>query len=161
MKKFKVVQIVLFVVICLFMGSFLITPTDSQSSFNYVTKTTLKSEDMEQYSQQNNQNIKRFLSVDPTAYKNISYYKNVDDMKASEIVLVQFRSDDQAAAFEEAMNQRVANQLNIYDAYLPKEADLCREAVVYTQANYGIYVTNKKADAIVDRFKTSLKGESK
>ena len=83
-------------------------------------------------------------------------------MQASEIVVAQFKENSQASSFEQAMEKRIDNQNNIYASYLPKQATLVKNAVIYTQANYGIYVVNKDTDTIVSSFKESLKkGESK
>lgn len=106
--------------------------------------------------------MRRFLSIDPTVYQSISYYKNKDDMEASELVVVQFKDHGQAQAFSDAMEKRMQNQENTYGGYLPKQADLVKKGVVYTQANYGLYVVNKDADQILTNFKDALKkGDSK
>ena len=78
-------------------------------------------------------------------------------MQSSEIVIVQFKSDDQADDFKQAMQKHVDDQIKIFDGYLPKEADLLKQCKIVTQANYGIYVTNKKADTVVNNWQQSLK----
>lgn len=156
MKKWKIGQSIVLILILLFMAQFLIIPKDSTTPFKTVEKDTIQNIKKSEYTKQDNQEIRRFLSVDPSRYENIAYYKNNDDMQASEIVIVKFGSNDQAKAFEDAMHQRIKNQINVYEGYLPKQADVLKEAVVYTQGNYGIYVTNKKAQMIISQFKQSV-----
>lgn len=162
MKIRYIIQGILLLCILLFLGQFLKVPKDSSTPFKTVVSDTTQSMDLDKYNKESNKNIRRFLKVDPTEYQNISYYKNKDDMQASEIVIVKFKNNSQDQAFTDAMESRMDDQANIYDGYLPKQATLVKKGVTYTQANYGIYVVNRKTDAIVEDFKDALqKGESK
>lgn len=157
MRKWRLIQGIVLILILVFMAQFAIVPADSATPFQTVQKDTLKGIKISDYTKQDNQKIRRFLSLEPSTYKNVAYYKNNDDMQASEIVIVKFSSNDQAKRFTEGMNRRIKDQINVYEGYLPKEADLLKAAIVYTQGNYGLYVTNKKAQTISSQFKTSLK----
>ncbi len=162
MKKGWIAQGIIFLCILIFIGSFLRVPSNSQTPFGTVVSDSTKSLNLDEYTLEDNRGIRRFLGVDPSTYESITYYKNNDDMQASEIVVVQFKDNSQSSSFEEAMNKRIENQNNIYASYLPKQATLVKNAVIYTQANYGIYVVNKNTDSILSSFKESLKkGESK
>ena len=162
MKKGWILQGIVFLCILLFIGSFLRVPSNSKTPFGTVVSDSTKSLKLDDYTLEDNRGIRRFLGIDPSTYTSITYYKNNDDMQASEIVVVQFKENSQASSFEQAMEKRVDNQNNIYASYLPKQATLVKNAVIYTQANYGIYVVNKDTDTIVSSFKESLKkGESK
>lgn len=162
MRKGWIIQGILFLCILLLIGSFLSVPSNSQTPMETVVSDTCSSLKLEDYTLEENKNIRRFLSIDPTTYSGVTYYKNNDDMQASEIVIVQFKENSQSDAFKTAMEQRKNNQSNVYSGYLPEQATLVNNAVIYTQANYGIYVVNKDTESILTTFKTSLKkGESK
>lgn len=162
MKKGLIFQGIIFLCILIFIGQFFYSPKDSSAPFNTVISSSISILKKENYIQEDNRNMRRFLSIDPTVYQSISYYKNKDDMEASELVVVQFKDHGQAQAFSDAMEKRMQNQENTYGGYLPKQADLVKKGVVYTQANYGLYVVNKDADQILTNFKDALKkGDSK
>lgn len=157
MKKVQVLRWIVLVCLVIFVGQYLIVPKDSTTPFKTVAKDSVKDISVSDYTIQENRNIRRFLSLDPSTYQHIRYYKNKDTMQSSEIVIVQFKSDDQADDFKQAMQKHVDDQIKIFDGYLPKEADLLKQCKIVTQANYGIYVTNKKADTIVNNWQQSLK----
>lgn len=162
MKKSLIFQGIIFLCILIFIGQFFYSPKDSSTPFNTVVSSSISILKKENYIQEDNRNMRCFLSIDPTVYQSISYYKNKDDMEASELVVVQFKDHGQAQAFSDAMEKRMQNQENTYGGYLPKQADLVKKGVVYTQANYGLYVVNKDADQILTNFKDALKkGDSK
>lgn len=162
MKKGLLFQGIIFLCILIFIGQFFYSPKDRSAPFNTVVSSSISILKKENYIQEDNRNMRRFLSIDPTVYQSISYYKNKDDMEASELVVVQFKDHGQAQAFSDAMEKRMQNQENTYGGYLPKQADLVKKGVVYTQANYGLYVVNKDADQILTNFKDALKkGDSK
>lgn len=162
MKKGWIAQGIVFLCMLIFIGSFLRVPSNSKTPFGTVVTDSTKTLSLDDYTLEDNRGIRRFLGIDPSTYEAITYYKNNDDMQASEIVVVQFKENNQSSSFEEAMNKRIENQNNIYASYLPKQATLVKNAVIYTQANYGIYVVNQNTDAILSSFKESLKkGESK
>lgn len=162
MKKGLIFQGIIFLCILIFIGQFFYSPKDNSAPFNTVVSSSISILKKENYIQEDNRNMRRFLSIDPTVYQSISYYKNKDDMEASELVVVQFKDHGQAQAFSDAMEKRMQNQENTYGGYLPKQADLVKKGVVYTQANYGLYVVNKDADQILTNFKDALKkGDSK
>lgn len=161
MKIRYIIQGILFIFILVFLGKFLMVPKDSTTPFKTVVNDTYSLLDKNQYEKESNKDIRRFLKVDPTSYQSIVYYKNNDDMQASELVIVQFKNHSQSKEFTEAMKGRMDDQSNIYAGYLPKQDNLVKKGEIYTQANYGIYVVNKKANSIVNTFKDSLeKGES-
>lgn len=157
MNRIQILRGIVLVCLILFVGQYLIVPKDSTTPFDTVAKDSVKDVKLTDYTVQENRNVRRFLSIDPTEYKNVRYYKNNDTMQSSEIVIIQFKSNDQADAFKQAMQKHVDDQINIFDGYLPKEADLLKQCKIVTKANYGIYVTNKKVDDIVNDWQQSLK----
>ncbi|MCF0105829.1 MAG: DUF4358 domain-containing protein, partial [Holdemanella sp.] len=89
-------------------------------------------------------------------FENIIYYKNNDTMQASEIVIVKFKDNKQAANFKEAMLTRIKNQHTIFDGYIEKEETLLNSAIIDLQANYALYVVGEDATAIDKRFVQAL-----
>ena len=125
MKKGLIFQGIIFLCILIFIGQFFYSPKDSSTPFNTVVSSSISILKKENYIQEDNRNMRRFL-------------------------------------FSDAMEKRMQNQENTYGGYLPKQADLVKKGVVYTQANYGLYVVNKDADQILTNFKDALKkGDSK
>lgn len=151
-----VLQAIVLVCIVLFVGQFLIQPQDSPAAFDTVLAATTEGEDLSGLSEADNNDIKRYLGLNPSQFEQIAYYKNKDAMQATEFVVVKFADHSQASTFEAAVEARIASQKNIYDGYLPDEASRMTSAVVYTRANYGIYAVGDNNQAMLARFQTCL-----
>lgn len=149
-------QAIVFVCILVFVAQFLIQPQPSNAEISSVVEQTIHEEDISALSLANNKEVKRYLGLDPSSFEGITYYKNKDPMQGSEIVIAKFQNNEQKAEFENAIETRIESQKNIYEGYLPEEATRVSNAVVYVQANYGIYIVSDDASAILSRFQASL-----
>lgn len=160
MKKsvdtFDIIKV--FIVICV--GVFLFMqmrqPGDSKVAFTNVYDATIKDVDVTDLEQKDNQSIKRFLSINPEDYTELIYLKDTNPMSAREILVVQFKSDDQATSFKETMLQRTKSQKNVFKGYNEEQAQLVDKAVIYVQANYAIYIVHADGNLILTQFKEAL-----
>ena len=149
-------KIIVLVFLVAFMFFQLKQPSISSKKFDDVANKTIKKMDTSEMEAQDNLSIKRFLGVDPGEYDGILYYKDVDALKATEIVVVKFNSTSQGAAFEKAMNQRIVNQRNVFDGYIEDQSKLLKAAVIDVQANYAIYIVSPNAKDVHQVFKKAL-----
>lgn len=155
----KVIQIIkggILVVLFVFLYFSFVGPTDSSAQFDEVTNKTLENIDLSSYEQKDNISIKKFLQIDPENYENIIYYKNTDVMQADEIVIVKFKDHSQQKDFNEAMDQRVSEQENIFSGYAPAEEEKLKSSIIDIQANYALYVVSSDAQTIDEQFLQSL-----
>lgn len=82
MKKVQVLRWIVLVCLVIFVGQYLIVPKDSTTPFKTVVKDSVKDVTVSDYTVQENRNIRRFLSLDPSTYQHIRYYKNKDTMQS-------------------------------------------------------------------------------
>ena len=100
--------------------------------------------------------MKRFLSLNPEEYENIIYYKDIDALKSREFVIVKFKNSKQASYFKLNIENRIENQINVFDGYAQDQADLLKEAVIDIQSNYALYVVLENAKEVDNAFLLAL-----
>lgn len=71
MKKVQVLRWIVLVCLVIFVGQYLIVPKDSTTPFKTVVKDSVKDVTVSDYTVQENRNIRRFLSLDPSTYQHI------------------------------------------------------------------------------------------
>ena len=156
-KVIRACKAVLLVLLVLMVAPHFFKPKNSDAPFEQVVSQTMQDIDQNVYPQRDNQAIKRYLGLEPASYENIAFYRTEDAMNASELVIVRFRDDTQAAPFEEAVNKRMESQKKIYQGYAPEQEHLVKEGRVDIEANYALYVVGPQARAIDKQFKESLR----
>ncbi len=153
---YVIIKIVLICALLFLIVPHFLRPKDSSVPFEQVVRQTVQDMNMDLYPQRNNQEIKRYLNLDPTQYENIAFYRTTDALNASELLIVRFKEDDQAQAFEETIKKRMASQEKIYSGYAPEQAKLVKEGVVRVEANYAIYAVGSEHAQLLSQFEESL-----
>ncbi len=151
-----IIKSVILICMVLFIGSQIIQPSDSSASFESVQKATVKNVDLSDYDQLDNLMIKRNLSINPSDYDDIVYYRNQDAMKAQEIIIVKFKDNSQQDEFRQAVENRKRDQLNIYKGYEPDSVKLLNKSEIIIHANYALFVVHEDASTIKQQFLGSL-----
>lgn len=90
-------------------------PRMSSADFGVVEKNVMKKMAAFHLEKQQGQAIKKNLSIDPSNYENIEYYKANDPMDVREIVIVQFKDASQGDAFKKAIQDRIDAQTHTFD----------------------------------------------
>ncbi len=156
LDKFDIIKGFLIICTIVFFVACLHQPKDSKTPFQDVYTATIQNIDVSNMEQKDNQAIKRFLLLSPDLYNNIVYLKDTNSMGASEIVIVEFKNNQQAKAFEEAMRNRQKAQKNVFDGYIEEQATLVKKSIIYTRANYGIFIVHSDCETILTQFKEAL-----
>ena len=158
MKRATLIILKTFVVVffAVFLFNELSGPRMSSADFGVVEKNVMKKMAAFHLEKQQGQAIKKNLSIDPSNYENIEYYKANDPMDVREIVIVKFKDVNQGAAFKKAMQDRVDAQIHAFDGYGVEQVGLLKKAIVSVDMNYAIYVTCDKANDVVSLYKEQL-----
>ena len=156
MNRYKAGQLFCIICIAVFMLFQFKQPSDSKKNFEDVVQKTIEKIDVSQFEQQDNLAMKRFLSLNPEEYENIIYYKDIDALKSREFVIVKFKNSKQASYFKLNIENRIENQINVFDGYAQDQADLLKEAVIYIQSNYALYVVLENAKEVDNAFLLAL-----
>ena len=168
MNRYKAGQLFCIICIAVFMLFQFKQPSDSKKNFEDVVQKTIEKIDVSQFEQQDNLAMKRFLSLNPEEYENIIYYKDIDALKSREFVIVKFKNSKQASYFKLNIESgsfsvisfnienRIENQINVFDGYAQDQADLLQEAVIDIQSNYALYVVLENAKEVDNAFLLAL-----
>ncbi|MCI7802830.1 MAG: DUF4358 domain-containing protein [Floccifex porci] len=156
MNRYKAGQLFCIICIAVFMLFQFKQPSDSKKNFEDVVQKTIEKIDVSQFEQQDNLAMKRFLSLNPEEYENIIYYKDIDALKSREFVIVKFKNSKQASYFKLNIENRIENQINVFDGYAQDQADLLKEAVIDIQSNYALYVVLENAKEVDNAFLLAL-----
>ena len=156
MNRYKAGQLFCIICIAVFMLFQFKQPSDSKKNFEDVIQKTIEKIDVSQFEQQDNLAMKRFLSLNPEEYENIIYYKDIDALKSREFVIVKFKNSKQASYFKLNIENRIENQINVFDGYAQDQADLLKEAVIDIQSNYALYVVLENAKEVDNAFLLAL-----
>ena len=152
----RVLKAIVLVILIIFLGFQIQVPKMHEEKFDTVLKSSIHDVDLNEYEMMSNQEIRRFLSLDPNESKEIAFYRNNDPMKASEIVLVQFNNMDQKQTFEEEMHKRIDNQTSIFEGYIDEEVQLLKHAIVHVDGNYALYVVGDFSKDVESQFLESI-----
>lgn len=158
MKKIGIAlgKIILVVVFGMFMFTQLQQPQKSDADFSEVEALVINELSEYELEEQDNLKIKSTFSIDPSSCTNIAYYKSEDPMDVREVLIVQFENESQASSIEKAAETRISQQTNAFDGYGPEQVKLLKNAKVYSQVNYAIYVTSENSSDVLKVFKAAL-----
>jgi len=99
--------------------------------------------DMENMLEADNQMIKRFYGLDPSAYEScILYYPNTN-MMAEEVLIVKLKDVSQQETVRAAIEARIQTQKNTFEGYGVEQFEmLTNNAVVEVRGNFVLFVVN-------------------
>ena len=152
----RVSKAVILIVLIVLMAVVFSGPKESQETFETVLSKTQEGLDLSSMPGQDNQKIREIFGLDPESFSAIAYFKIDDVMQANEYMLVQFNDKSQSKAFEDAVQKRIDEQINLYEGYAPDEVQLLDDAIIDVQANYALYVVDDQAAQIHEQFLSSL-----
>jgi hypothetical protein len=103
-----------------------------------------------------NRMLKKLYGLDAADYDGVALYTSISGMDAEELLIVKLKDDSQSEAVEEAIETRLQTQKNSFEGYGVSQTALLEDAVVYTRANYVLFVVHADADAAKSAFRRSL-----
>lgn len=129
----------------------------SNADFASVQSALAAGVSAEVYPQQDQIKLRRVLGMDPSEFTQAVLFRLDDAMSANEMVLVQYENDAQREAFEQAAQNRISSQHEIYAGYAPEQAALMEQALVDAQGNYGLYYVGDNPQAVMEVFEAALR----
>ena len=99
--------------------------------------------DMSSMLEGDNQMIKRFYGLDPSAYEDCILYYPTTNMMAEELLIVKLSDMSQQEAVRAAVEARIQTQKNTFEGYGVEQFEmLSSNAVVEVRGNYVLFVVN-------------------
>lgn len=120
----------------------------SQTSVKYATELKMKKKSA-------NTAAKTF-GFDAKKAEGVVYYCNDSIMDVSELLIVKLKNSSDAKDFEQAIQNRVNNQENLFKNYAPEQYALLQNSIIECDANTVFYCTAENNKEIYNSFKKGL-----
>jgi hypothetical protein len=129
----------------------------SDTPFETVLSAVTGKIDLSEMQEGDHQMFRRLYGLSPADYEECALYFPNSNMGAEELLLVKLRDPADAAALTAAAEQRIKNQINVFDGYGPAQVALLKEhARIEAPGNYFLFVVSGTADAAVNAFREVL-----
>lgn len=113
--------------------------------------------DMTNMVEGDNQMIKRFYGLDPSAFEACYLYYPTTNMMAEELLIIKLKDISQQEAVRAAVEQRIETQKNTFEGYGVEQFEMLRSnAVVELRGNYVLFVVNGKSAEALRAFLAAL-----
>ncbi|MBR5424220.1 MAG: DUF4358 domain-containing protein [Clostridia bacterium] len=125
----------------------------SDTPFETVLSAVTGSVDLSDVREGENQMVRRLYGVSPADYEECVLYYPSTNMGAEEILLVKLNPGQSADALVAAAEQRVKNQLNVFEGYGIEQVALLNDhARIEAPGNYFLFIVSAGADDAVAAF---------
>ncbi len=128
----------------------------TQKEIGEVAAPVAKLAQEAEMSEKTNADIAKTFGIDAQLAEGMVYYANDNIMDVSEVLLVKLKDTGDASAVKALIEQRVADQKNLYKNYAPAQYALLGECIIEVSGNTVFYCTAKNADAIYEAYKKAL-----
>jgi len=142
--------------VCLYITCLLHTGRQSNAPIGDVSHAVYDAVDTSAMQAADNQMIRRLYGLQPADYEGIALYYPVTNMGAEEILIVKLTDMAQQEAVITAINQRVADQINVFEGYGAEQTALLQNAVIDVQGNYILLAVHPDGDAARSAFRAAL-----
>lgn len=113
--------------------------------------------DMSSMLEGDNQMIKRFYGLDPSAFEACYLYYPNTNMMAEELLIIKLKDVSQQETVRLAVEQRIATQKTTFEGYgVEQFALLSDHAVVELRGNYVLFVVNSASAEALKAFRSAL-----
>ena len=113
--------------------------------------------DMSSMLEGDNQMIKRFYGIDPSAFEACYLYYPNTNMMAEELLIIKLKDVSQQDADRQAVEQRIETQKTTFEGYgVEQFALLSDHAVVEIRGNYVLFVVNAASAEALKAFRGAL-----
>ena len=131
--------------------------TVSNADARDVADAVIETIDMENMLEADNQLIKRFYGLDPSAFEScILYYPNTN-MMAEEVLILKLKDTQQQESVRAAIEARVETQKTTFDGYGVEQYDLLtNHAVVEVRGNFVLFAVGQTSDQVRQAFLDAL-----
>lgn len=118
-----------------------------------VAEAVVETIDMENMLEADNQLIKRFYGLDPTAFDGCILYYPTTNMMAEEVLIVKLRDLSQQEAVRSAIEKRIETQKTTFEGYGVEQFELLsNNAVVEVRGNFVLFVVNENSAEALKAF---------
>lgn len=101
--------------------------------------------------------LRSLYGLSENDYQEVLLYTPVSNMDAQEMLLIRCRNQEQTSLVEQAMKDRHAYMISIFESYGVEQMGIINKAVIDIQGNYCLYVCDENSAAVKDAYEAALK----
>ncbi|SFO05304.1 protein of unknown function [Eubacterium pyruvativorans] len=87
--------------------------------------------------------LMQFMGLNASHYDGFLYYRSREALGVDEVLVVKARQKSDLSAVEDAVEDRIDNQIRTYEGYGPEQVSRLQNAVVTKRGNFLFYATAK------------------
>lgn len=100
--------------------------------------------------------IKKVFGLNAADYEGAFYYKGSEALDVCELLIIKLKSDEQSAAVQDAITDRVEEQIQNFTNYGTNQIQLLETCEIEIKGNYCFYVVSEHAAQFKQLFLDSL-----
>lgn len=134
----------------------LIYTSGSTKSFEEVAGNVETNLNNDSIVKMNTQALKRYYGLNSADYEGVILYMSKDSISAEEILMVKAKNDRQIQEIKEAVQERIDNRKNSFEAIAPDQVKVLDRARVLVRGKFVFFVVSEDAQIYADLFTGSL-----
>ena len=83
--------------------------------------------------------LKQFIGIEPSAYKEYLYYKGTEALSVDEILVIKVDDKSTLGNLVDQCEKRVVSQKNAFESYGPEQVSRLKNAVYFQKGNFLFY----------------------
>ena len=112
--------------------------------------------DIEEMKKCNTRELLEFMGLDFSDYSEVLYYKSRIALDVTELCIIKATSRNDLNDVEDAIEKRVASQINTYQDYGPKQVNQLKNAVVTKQGKFLFYCVAEDPEKYEEVFRHAV-----
>ena len=104
----------------------------------------------------NTRELLEFMGIDYSSYDEVLYYKSKVALDVTELMIVKSYDKKDLNSVQDAVEKRVASQINTYRDYGPEQVNQLKNAVIEKRGNYLFYCVAKDPEKYEEVFRHAV-----
>lgn len=151
-----VIKAVMIIVLIVFLVNVYSMQDADDVSLKKINQILRSQTDIEEMEQCNARQLMQFTGLDASAYDSFLYYKSGEALSVEELLIVKADSPDDLDTVQDAVENRISNQISTYKDYAPEQADLLKNAIVTRRGDYLFYCAAEKPEKYEEVFDNAV-----
>lgn len=134
----------------------LIYTSGSTKSFEEVAGNVEANLNNDSIVKMNTQALKRYYGLNSADYDGVILYMSKESISAEELLMVKAENDRQIQKIKEAVQERIDDRKNSFEAIAPEQVKVLDKARVLVRGKFVFFVVSEDAQVYIDLFTGSL-----
>ena len=121
-----------------------------------IEEALKKETDVEELKKCNTRELLEFVGLDYANYSEVLYYKSKVALDVTELAIIKAKDKNDLNDVEDAVESRIASQINTYQDYGPKQVNQLKNAVITKRGNYLFYCVADDPEKYEEVFRNAV-----